>query len=220
MVEKAWSYHSEIIHRISQGCTTVNRQGFPPRYPLAKLNSVCRYLHASRNYQKITRQGRKTAGYSSRYTLRSPTSLGMVGSASQHSLVPFLDFPPSRTTEIQDIARLAGLGVEEVPALALRLEGPVRRTQDLVSDALEFPHEVALLLWWETLRLWRVFGYGFWGLKLGCGFLLFLCGCWFGNGNRVAIKLILLGLCGLFSGLSLGYLLPACVIICLIARLD
>ena len=76
---------------------------YPPyKVPIANLIRDYNWLNSARKYEKMERQRRKIAG-----------------NTFQSHLI-------SRVTEIQVIATLAGIGVEEVSAGALRLEGPVR----------------------------------------------------------------------------------------------
>lgn len=142
-------------------------------------------------------------------------SLGTVGSAFERGLSAFFDIPISRTTEIQEVATLAGLRVEEVPALALRLEEPVRWTQNFVSAVLQCPHEYTLLLRQAVHGLWRDLGYVFWQLGLGLGILSMIIGLSYGNGRRVASLLLAINLCWLFSGLPFLVVVPVCFCIVL-----
>ena len=144
-------------------------------------------------------------------------SLDAVGSASEERGLRafFSDVSLSRMTEIQEVATLAGLRVEEVPALALRLEGSVRRTQNFVSAVLEFPYEHMLLLRQTVLGLWRDLGYALRQLGLGLACLSMLIGLSHGNGRRLASLLIGIGLCWLFPALPFLVVLPACVFIAL-----
>ena len=165
-----------------------------------------RYLRAARGYKKMSRQYRRALGY----TTRVPFS-GMVGGAPQQALGAVHDIAPSRTEEIKDIARLAGLHLNEVTALALILEGPVRFIPDLISAVTEavteYPYEFSRFLWQYALYLWRCFGYGFWLFKLCAFSLTMLFACWHGNARRAAFPLIMIGLCGFLSDLPLASVL-------------
>ena len=159
----------------------------------------------------MNRQRRNIAGYSPQARLSLLTGTG--GGASESGLSTYLDTPLSRATEIQAIATLAGLRVEEVSAGTLRLEGPVRWNQSSVSAVLEFPYEHALLLRQTVLRLWRDLGYLVWQYALRLGILIIFIGWICGNGRRVASLLMGIGLCWLSSGLSFPAVVLACLLI-------
>lgn len=159
----------------------------------------------------MTRQRRNTIGY----TARAP-SLSMVGSTCQQAPGAVLAISPSRMTEIEDIARLADLSFEDVPTLTLVLEGPVRQTQALISVVMEYPYDIALLLWKGALQRWRDLGYGFWRFKLAAGCVICLYGWWNGNWVRATFHLMIIGLCGLLSGLSSILVIFFCMVIIMI----
>ena len=163
-----------------------------------------RYARAARVYEeKMSQQDRKGLGY----TTQTLLSLGMVGGAPQQALGAILDMRPSRENEINEIARLAGLQLDEVNALALAIEGPVRSTQAFVSAATEYPYEFSYFLYQYVLYLWRCIGYGFWLIKLSAFSFIMLFACWHGNAKRAAFPLIMIGLCAFLANLPLAFIM-------------
>ena len=82
-------------------------------------------------YQQLIEQPHDITGNTRGITGNTP--LGITGITPQTRLSTSLDTLPIRAREIQAIETLAGLRVEEVSAIALRLEAPVRWTQSSVS---------------------------------------------------------------------------------------
>ena len=170
----------------------------------------------------MRRQRRNISGNTPRTLSSLVNSIG--GREVELGLSTILDTQPSRAMEIQAIETLAGLRVEEVSAVALRLEGPVRFTHSAVSAVLEFPYEYALLLGQTVLGtvlgLWRYLGYFVWQYALGPGILIMIISFICGNGRRVASLLMGIYLCWLFSDLSFSIVVLACLIIIYILGVD
>ena len=135
-----------------------------------KFDSLVDY--ASRTYRFL-----KAAGEYRRAAQRIPYTLGYAteiantpGSATQQAPSASLDIVPSRTEEFQNIAAWAGLRLEEVPLLALRLEGTVWRANRIGSMVYKIPFEWAQH-WWRRILT------GFPRTKMVLGFVAVWRGC-------------------------------------------
>ena len=140
-----------------------------------------RHLRAARRYQILIRQYPTDHGYGVLLTLPLP-----------------------RRKQTEAIATLAGLHLEEVPALALALEGPVLFTQEFVSAFTEHPLEYEQFLGKYVLYLWWRWGDGFWPFKLWVSLLIMLYAWWYGNARRAAVWLFGFLFFGWSSGVQIN----------------
>ena len=84
---------------------------------------------------------------------------------------------PERRAEIEALAARAGLRYEEVPYIAILLEGTVRQLVNLELDISEF------LLRYTMQHPWGRFLLGFWPEKLTLGVAWIFCSCVFDTGT-------------------------------------
>ena len=140
-----------------------------------------RHLRAARRYQVLIRQYPTDHGYGVLLTLPLP-----------------------RRKQTDAIATLAGLLLDEVPTLALILEGPVLSTQEFVSAVTEQPFEYTYFLGKYVLYLWWRWGDGFWPFKFYVSLLIMLYAWWHGNARRAAVWLFMFLFFGWFSGVQIN----------------
>ena len=122
-----------------------------------------RFLKASREYRRAAQRNPITSGYATEIP-------NTQGSATQRAPSTSLSIVPSRTEELEKIAAWAGLRLEEVPLLALRLEKIVWRAERIGSIVSEIPLE------WAQHR-WRRIVTSFQRTKLVLGFVALWRGC-------------------------------------------
>ena len=128
--------------------------------------------YASRTYRFLKAAGEyRRAIQKNSSTLETATGIPITqGSATRQEPSTSLSIVPSRTEEFEKIATWAGLRLEEVPLLALRLEGTVWRAARIGSTVSEISFR------WGQHR-WRRIVTGFQKTKLVLGFAALWKGC-------------------------------------------
>ena len=154
---------------------------------------------------------------------------GLSPGTSQQALATFGDNSITRTAEIGAIATQIGLRVDEVPALALMLVGPLLATEDFISAVAEVvtkrPRESVYSLWQYALDSWlrfsqgvslfklsvfSLYSQGVRLLKISVLSLLILFASLLCNARRAALPLMIIGNCFLVVGLEATLVLMVC----------
>ena len=159
------------------------------------------YVYNTYRYLRGARQG---------HQIQKASRLALPGAMPQRALAMYDDNVTSRSQQIANNARLAGIHVSEVTSLALMLEGSLLWTEDFALAVIEHPYGFAQFVLQVGLYAWRIFGQAFWWVKFYgfCGIVLFAYS--LGSAKRAAFALIMIVLCGLLAGQEFTLVLMIC----------